>query len=125
MHCPFVLLIVVRVHGVGAWCRYVEADSVWELLKRKSYGGQMDDPVVLLSAAWLRTTRPKTLPPRQQLPAEAIIPTHSLKAIHATIEKGMAKACATAPPPHTTTAALQCDRSAAAAAPVTVDGIGV
>jgi len=39
----------------------------------------------------LRTQRPTRLPERQRLPPEAIIPVRSLRAIYATIEKGMGK----------------------------------
>ena len=72
--------------------KLTQPESIWAMLEMKNYAGQHDSQVVLLSAAWLRTQRTFTrLPERSKLPPEALIPLRSLRAIHATIEKGMAK----------------------------------
>lgn len=71
--------------------KFLEPKCIWDMLEPKNYEGQHDSPIVLLSAAWLRTQRPSKLPDRARLPADALIPVRSLRAIHATIEKGMGK----------------------------------
>ena len=71
--------------------RYNDPSYIWSFLESKNYDGQHDAPIVLLSAAWLRTQRPTKLPDRSKLPPEALIPVRSLRAIHSTIDKGMAK----------------------------------
>ena len=74
----------------GTKARFNEPNSLWSLLESRNYDGQHDAPIVLLSAAWLRTQRTHTrLPERQRLPPEAIIPVRSLRAIAISIEKGM------------------------------------
>ena len=71
---------------------YYEPDPIWALLEPRPYpSGVRDAPIVLLSASWLRTQKPTRLPPRHQLPPEAIVPAQSLRAIAATIDKGLAK----------------------------------
>ena len=74
--------------------KYEQPEDIWSLLEPKSFGGQHDSPIVLLSANWLRTQRPRKLPERQKLPAEAVLPVRSLRTISASIEKGMAKGMA-------------------------------
>ena len=75
----------------AAAAKYTEPASIWQMLETTNYGGQHDAPIVLLSAAWLRTQRPTKLPDRSKLPPEALIPVRSLRAIASTIDKGMAK----------------------------------
>ena len=76
---------------LNASSRFTDPASIWALLESRNYHGQHDSQIVLLSANWLRTQKPTKLPPRQELPPDAIIPVRSLRAIYATIDKGMAK----------------------------------
>ena len=76
---------------LNASSRFTDPASIWALLESRNYQGQHDSQIVLLSANWLRTQKPTKLPPRQELPPDAIIPVRSLRAIYATIDKGMAK----------------------------------
>ena len=74
---------------------YVEADPIWTRLEPRSFAVDghtcVCAPVALLSANWLRTQRPSSLPERQRLPPEAFVPLAALKGIHAITKKGAAK----------------------------------
>lgn len=71
--------------------RFRDPEALWSLLEPYNFAGQFDTPIALLSANWLKTSRPARLPLRQQLPPEAFIPARTLRPICGAIDKGLSK----------------------------------
>eukprot|EP00900_Chrysochromulina_parva_P003776 jgi/Chrpa1/1339/Chrysochromulina_OHIO_Genome00010811-RA len=71
--------------------RFRDPEALWPLLEPYNFAGQFDTPIALLSANWLKTSRPARLPLRQQLPPEAFIPARTLRPICGAIDKGLSK----------------------------------